>query len=72
MYYMAYFCEYRFTRLQRTHDNGHAAPFPSISPLLQGFTVLGENLPQYHFVHHKVHVIWSGIEFGPPRWEDGD
>jgi hypothetical protein len=27
--------------------------------------VLGENLPQRHFVHH-------GLEPGPPRWEASD
>jgi hypothetical protein len=28
--------------------------------------VLGENLHQYRFVHHKFHVIGSGFEPRPP------
>jgi hypothetical protein len=40
--------------------------------LLAGETeVLGENLPQSRFVHHKLHML-PGREPGPPPWEASD
>jgi hypothetical protein len=30
------------------------------------------NLFQCHFVHHKYHMDWLGIELMPPQEEDGN
>jgi hypothetical protein len=34
--------------------------------------ILGENVSQFRFVHHKSHVNCPGLEPGPPQWEAGD
>jgi hypothetical protein len=34
--------------------------------------VLGENLPQHQFVHHKFYLTRPGLEPRPPRWEASD
>jgi hypothetical protein len=34
--------------------------------------VLGEILPQCHFVHHESDMTWPEIEPGSSRWEAGN
>jgi hypothetical protein len=34
--------------------------------------VLGGNLSQCHFVHHKSHNTWPGLVPGRPRWKNRD
>jgi hypothetical protein len=34
--------------------------------------VLGENLPQRHFIYYKSHMTRPGFEPGPPWWEASD
>ena len=33
---------------------------------------LKESLSIFHFVHHRLHVDWLGIERGFPQWEAGN
>jgi hypothetical protein len=39
-----------------------------VERLTEETEVLGENLPQYRFVHHKPNML-PGREPGLPRWE---
>jgi hypothetical protein len=43
----------------------------SVERLAGKTEVLGENLPQCRYIHHKCHKTWPGLEPGPPRYEAG-
>lgn len=40
--------------------------------LAEDTEVLGENLPQYHFIRHRSHMTQPGIEPEQARRETGD
>jgi hypothetical protein len=44
----------------------------SVECLAGETAVLGENLIQFRFIHHKSHLILPGLEIAPPRCEAGD
>jgi hypothetical protein len=51
----------------------HGEKLNKLRKRLAGETeVLGENLPQHHFVHHKSHMTRSRFEPGPPWCEASD
>jgi hypothetical protein len=41
----------------------------SMEWLVRETEILREKLPQCHFVHHKPHMSWQGLEPSPPRWQ---
>jgi hypothetical protein len=44
----------------------------AVGELTGEIEVLGENMSQYHFVHHNPYMTYSGTEPGPTRWQSGD
>jgi hypothetical protein len=38
----------------------------SVECVMGEIEVLGENLPQYRFVHHKSYMTWPGLRNGIP------
>ena len=62
----------RFSFKQEQHVNEWMSVKHWWNDTERGKTTYSEkNLFQDHFVHHKFHSYWTGIEIGPPGWETG-